>query len=1001
MQRNITILFLLFCLAFSLKAQNIAIQENFSNTELVQKLFPVNSCMTPSNVQISGHTFSNNKKSFGYFTNTNPSFGLSEGIIITSGKAEAAVGPNRSILSDGPTSWRGDTDLERAINESNTFNATSIEFEIVALTNQLSFDYIFSSEQYLSNPATYQCDYSDGFAFLVKEANNTNAQYTNIALIPNTNLPVKVSNVRARTNNCPESYVQYFGGFNGQTHPTNYNGQTKVLTAKANVTPGVRYKFKLVVADQGNEKYDSAIFLSASSFRNSIDLGLEPNQVFCNNQPYTIAPTPITGVQHYTWYKNGVLINGHNQITNPNLTINESGTYKLVAYINTNCIIEEEVTLNFETPVNVPNLSTNICGTFAQNPTYNIIANSPYGNLFTQNDDISFHYSYNGALNNTDEIPYQTLQNFPLQNNVSTIFVRVLIGDTGCTGIGEFTINTDNLVTTLPTQTLCNLSTTTLDLSTYLPNNLTAGVKIYSNQADANSQQNQINTINSAQVNFQTGQNIFYIKYEDTTTCGKKYILEINILESTDLPVQNINACQGDIVNLQAPNGYMFYNWSTGVNTQNIRVTESGEYIVSLSTNTGCQSSQKFNVIFIAKPTPFNVSHIVCSFDTQNETAEVLVDQIVGNLITTNNTFNLYQSLADAQNITNPISTTVYISQATTFYIREVTVTGCITISQLTLLPNFAINYPTQNFCVTTTQNLDIQTVIQEIQNQYPSSILKIYVTKDNANRDVNPITNNLIPYNTQNVYVKITDSNNSCISNIVIPIQPYLVNNLPNQIANICQDNTVTLQAQSGNYTYLWSTGQSTNNINVNQIGTYVVTLTTPQGCSFTQTFQINHSQSAIITDVVVNHFSNIQNSITIIAEGDGVLEYSLDGINYQNSNIFYGIPAGDYTVYVRDKNGCGIASKDTLVLDIRNFFTPNADGIFDTWDATTIFQVFPKAEVYILDRYNKIMAYLYPNKPAWDGIAFGIPQPSTDYWYVIKLNNGKEYKSHFSLKR
>ncbi len=999
MQRLTILLLLIICTAFNIKAQNIAIRENFSDTELVQKLFPSNSCMTPTNVRINGHTFSGNKKSFGYFTNTNPAFELSEGIIITSGRADAAVGPNRSILSDGPTSWRGDSDLERAINESNTFNATSIEFEIVALTNQLSFDYIFSSEQYLSNPASYQCDYSDGFAFLVKEADNANAQYANIALIPNTNLPVKVSNVRARTNSCPESYVQYFGGFNGQNHPTNYNGQTKVLTARANVTPGVRYKFKLVVADQGNEKYDSAIFLSASSFRNSIDLGIDRDQVFCYNQSYTLTPTPIPGVQHYTWYKDGSVINGHNQVTNPNLTINESGTYKLVAFINTNCIIEEEVTINFEAPLDVPNLSNNVCG-FGATTTYNILQNSPYDNLFTQNDDISYHSTLVGAQNNTDLISRDLLINYPLTQTINKVYVRVVNGNTGCVGVGEFSIITNSDVTTLPIQNFCNINTTGFNLAAYIPGNSTTGIQIYASSADAIAFQNQINTTNSALVNLQTGQNLFYIRYTDSATCGDRYILEINVLESSNLPTQNLYFCQGESVQLQAPTGYTSYSWSNGSNAQIISVNQAGTYTVTLQTTTGCTSSQTFQVNQNTKPVAFNQTYTICSFSTQN-ILEVNVSNYIQPLIQIGNTFTIYESIANAENQTNALNTIANISANTTWFVREQTPAGCYTISTITIQPTFATQLAVQNFCTVDNQPISLQNLVASLQGTYPNSVIKIFLTQQNAEANTNAINTNQVSASANTLYIKVTDTSNSCLQNLVAPIQITNTTTPADQFVTICQNTDVALSALTGNFTYLWSTGQTTQNITVNQIGTYTVTLTTPLGCNITQTFHVNQSQPAVITDVIVKHFANIQNSITIIAQGEGEFEYSIDGVNFQNSNVFYGTPAGDYTVFVRDKNGCGIATKDTLVIDIRNFFTPNGDGIYDTWDASQIFSVFPNSEVYIVDRYNKLMTYLFPNKPTWDGTAFGKPQPSTDYWYIIKLGNGKEYKGHFSLKR
>lgn len=65
----------------------------------------------------------------------------------------------------------------------------------------------------------------------------------------------------------PPLLTNLFLGFNGIEHPTNFNGQTKVLQAQAKVLPGTKYHIKLVIADQGNALYDSAIFLAGDSFK--------------------------------------------------------------------------------------------------------------------------------------------------------------------------------------------------------------------------------------------------------------------------------------------------------------------------------------------------------------------------------------------------------------------------------------------------------------------------------------------------------------------------------------------------------------------------------------------------------------------------------------------------------------------------------------------------------------------------------------------------------------
>ena len=75
---------------------------------------------------------------------------------------------------------------------------------------------------------------------------------------------------------CPPANEAYFDAFNtGKSYPTTYDGQTKVLTAQSVVTPGTLYHIKLVIADEGNGRFDSGIFLRAGSFISEKDLGTD------------------------------------------------------------------------------------------------------------------------------------------------------------------------------------------------------------------------------------------------------------------------------------------------------------------------------------------------------------------------------------------------------------------------------------------------------------------------------------------------------------------------------------------------------------------------------------------------------------------------------------------------------------------------------------------------------------------------------------------------------
>ena len=129
------------------------------------------------------------------------------------------------------------------------------------------------------------------------------------------------------------------------------------------------------------------------------------------------------------------------------------------------------------------------------------------------------------------------------------------------------------------------------------------------------------------------------------------------------------------------------------------------------------------------------------------------------------------------------------------------------------------------------------------------------------------------------------------------------------------------------------------------------------------------------------------------------GDFEYSLDGILYQSSNMFINIDGGFYTVYVKERNGCGITSTTHLHFVIPNFFTPNNDGIHDTFNLKGI-ENYNSSEVFIFNRFGKLLKASYNRPFSWDGTFNNQLLPNSDYWYIIKIDSFI-FKGHFTLKR
>ncbi|WP_055444410.1 T9SS type B sorting domain-containing protein [Lacinutrix himadriensis] len=136
------------------------------------------------------------------------------------------------------------------------------------------------------------------------------------------------------------------------------------------------------------------------------------------------------------------------------------------------------------------------------------------------------------------------------------------------------------------------------------------------------------------------------------------------------------------------------------------------------------------------------------------------------------------------------------------------------------------------------------------------------------------------------------------------------------------------------------------------------------------------------------------------IIASGDGDFEYSINGVNYQNSNYFSNVEGGTYTVFVKDKDGCGQDYTEITIIDYPKLFTPNNDGYNDHWQIEGVAK-FPNATILIFDRYGKIIKQLSPSSLGWDGTFNGNTLNTNDYWFTVDLGNGKSFSGHFTLKR
>ncbi|MFC6876647.1 T9SS type B sorting domain-containing protein [Flavobacterium myungsuense] len=611
--RNIFFIFIFSCISTTTFGQYITVTDNFTAQDLVENRLINSPCANVSNFSVSGGNFGS-QQSFGYFTANGSNFPFADGVVLSTGKAVSASGPNNSILSDGDTSWSGDDDLENALGVSNSINATVLEFDFISLSNKISFDYIFSSEQYLTDPRSNQCNFTDGFAFLLKEVGSTNA-YQNLALIPNTTIPVRVNTVRGLGTICPEANESYFGGFNGNEHPTNFNGQTTIMQAQATVIPGKLYHIKLVVADQGNNLYDSAIFLGGGSFKFEKDLGpdqlIVTNNPVCQNNTFPLDATE-PGTNSYKWFKNDV----DTGITSPTYTVADAGIYRVEVSLGaTICKSIGEITIEFSPLPSLTNTTIVQCdenkdgsGLFNLSKVTKIITNndSNLSNIVyyeeitdAQNQDASKAISNPNTYESIPKTIYASVKNTFGCANVATIDLKLSNNSVPKSRDLE-SCDLDGKIDGFYGFDLNNATPIVL---AGLPSGLV--VEYYETLNDAQLENNVLPNTYKNTIRYEMR---IYARIVNGSDCYGIIALDLFVNSFEDLPDEKVQLCELTSKKLEVDKKYIGFDWSNGSKDFFTEVTTPGIYTVTITDKNTCVANKKFIVEGSGKATITNIN---------------------------------------------------------------------------------------------------------------------------------------------------------------------------------------------------------------------------------------------------------------------------------------------------------------------------------------------------------------------------------------------------------
>lgn len=240
--------------------------EGMGADEAVRDVLIGGDCFDVTNI-----TFCGGGDQIGAFSDGQTNIGINRGVILATGPISIALGPNNADGAGGSSGGCGtDGDLVPLSSGAQNDNAR-LEFDFTPTQPQVTFEYVFASEEYCEYVGS---QFNDVFGFFITGPGIPGGTQ-NLAVIPMTATPVAINNINHISfpgffvNNQPASS----GDLCGQTPSSSpvvqevqYDGFTRRFVAVANVIPCQTYHIKLSISDIGDGAFDSAVFLREGSF---------------------------------------------------------------------------------------------------------------------------------------------------------------------------------------------------------------------------------------------------------------------------------------------------------------------------------------------------------------------------------------------------------------------------------------------------------------------------------------------------------------------------------------------------------------------------------------------------------------------------------------------------------------------------------------------------------------------------------------------------------------
>lgn len=467
----------------------------------------------------------------------------------------------------------------------------------------------------------------------------------------------------------------------------------------------------------------------------------------------------------------------------------------------------------------------------------------------------------------------------------------------------------------------------------------------------------------------------------------------VNLLDPSgaQLPSE-INVCDNvpQVITASTSGPNLNYKWFlNGVvipnaTTNTITATQPGTYKIEVSVpGNPCPGSASIVIHGGTTPEAHNGTYLLCttpdvtSFNLNGTKATISSDWLTA-------TFHFYENQADALAQNNNYITNIYNYNGTDGQILHVVVSNgsfCSKLVELTLqrevTPVAQLASSQYRICAGETVTLTASGGVTYLWSNFGGSGNTQTVT---------------LHQSTEFTVYAIGTKGCKSLQPAKVRIEVIPAITTPLLDVEMCVGDNIVLDAGAGNnYTYLWNTGATTQTIVANELGIYSVEI--DNGVCKDE-FKVKVHAAAL---PYVTNLNYSDNTLTVTAYTPPInnipqtLEYSIDGVVWQDSNVFSGLLNNtNYTVRVRIKGtGCN-GTIEFFTLHINNVITPNQDGVNDVLDLTSLTK-YKNFNGSIYDRYGVEMFRFSKETPIWNGTVGGKRLPTATYWYKFNFEYNK----------